>query len=250
MRVFISHSSVNTRQAEAVRQWLIDRQPSLKREIFLDADREAGIMPGERWKEALIQAGERCRAVICLLSPDWESSPECTSEYRSAEYFRKIILCARVEDAAPGPTTQSITSEWQRCDLFPIDDDNERVPIDGGAIVELRRDGLNRLLNGLQRHGIGVPGIGPETFPWPPSDDPERAPYRGWEALDAADAAVFFGRDGEIERGLDMLQRMRNPGSASMLVIQAPSGAGKSAFLRAGLLPRLAPTTGGFCPYP
>ena len=66
-----------------------------------------------------------------------------------------------MEDAAPGPTTRSITSEWQRCDLFPIDDDNERVPIDGGAIVELRRDGLNRLLNGLQRHGIGVPGDGP-----------------------------------------------------------------------------------------
>ena len=49
MRVFISHSSVNTRQAEAVRQWLIDRQPSLKREIFLDADREAGIMPGDHF---------------------------------------------------------------------------------------------------------------------------------------------------------------------------------------------------------
>ena len=76
-------------------------------------------------------------------------------------------------------------------------------------------------------------------FPWPPPDDPERAPYRGWAPLEEADAAVFFGRDAQILRGLDELRGMRASGVESLFVILGPSGTGKSSFLRAGLLPRL-----------
>jgi hypothetical protein len=57
--------------------------------------------------------------------------------------------------------------------------------------------------------------------------------------LDEADAAVFFGRDAQILRGLDALRGMRTSGVESLFVILGPSGAGKSSFLRAGLLPRL-----------
>ncbi len=87
---------------------------------------------------------------------------------------------------------------------------------------------------------------------------PDRAPYRGWAPLEEADAAVFFGRDAQILRGLDVLRGMRTTGVESLFVILGPSGAGKSSFLRAGLLPRLrrddrdvpaaahrAPRTGG-----
>jgi WD40 repeat protein len=93
---------------------------------------------------------------------------------------------------------------------------------------------LQRLLNGLRALGIGA-----EHFPWPPPDDPDRAPYRGWAPLEEADAAVFFGRDAQILRGLDALHGMRSTGVESLFVILGPSGAGKSSFLRAGLLPRL-----------
>ncbi|BBX66551.1 nSTAND1 domain-containing NTPase [Mycolicibacterium psychrotolerans] len=65
------------------------------------------------------------------------------------------------------------------------------------------------------------------------------APYRGWEPLEAADAAIFFGRDAEILRGLDALRRMRRTKVETVFAILGPSGTGKSSFLRAGLLPRV-----------
>ncbi len=57
--------------------------------------------------------------------------------------------------------------------------------------------------------------------------------------MEDADAAVFFGRDAQILRGLDALRGMRTSGVECLFVILGPSGAGKSSFLRAGLLPRL-----------
>ena len=67
-RVFLSHSSRDSRSAIAVKAWLIEQEPGLAEEIFLDLDPHTGIRPGERWKQALQQANTRCEAVICLLS--------------------------------------------------------------------------------------------------------------------------------------------------------------------------------------
>lgn len=53
------------------------------------------------------------------------------------------------------------------------------------------------------------------------------------------DAAIFFGRDGQIVRALDELRNLRFAGTRQVFSILAASGAGKSSFLRAGLLPRL-----------
>ena len=110
----------------------------------------------------------------------------------------------------------------------------------------LSTEGLQRLLGGLRALGIGA-----EYFEWPPPGDPDRAPYRGWPPpLEEADAAVFFGRDAQILRGLDVLRGMRTSGVQSLFVILGPSGAGKSSFLRAGLLPRLRRDDRRFLPLP
>jgi hypothetical protein len=93
----------------AAKKWLIEQEPGLADEIFLDLDPRTGIRPGERWKEALNQANTRCEAVICLLSKHWRHSHECETEFRYAETLNKTILCARLE---PVPDT-NITSEWQ-----------------------------------------------------------------------------------------------------------------------------------------
>ena len=98
----------------AVKAWLVEQEPGLAEEIFLDLDPHTGIRPWERWRQALQQANTRCEAVICLLSKHWLNSHECEVEFRYAENLHKTILCARLE---PLPDT-SITSEWQRCDLF------------------------------------------------------------------------------------------------------------------------------------
>ncbi|WAM19967.1 nSTAND1 domain-containing NTPase [Rhodococcus sp. JS3073] len=237
-RVFLSHSSRDSRAAIAVKRWLIEQEPGLAGEIFLDLDPHTGIRPGERWKQALQRASNRCEAVICLLSASWHSSRECTYEFRYAEALNKAIVCARLE---PVPDT-GITGDWQRCDLFG-DGPTIEIVVDGGDPVVLTVDGLHRLLDGLRALGIGA-----EYFPWPPPADPERAPYRGWEPLDEADAAVFFGRDGQILRGLDAVRGMRVSGVESLLVILGPSGTGKSSFLRAGLLPRLRRDDRAFLP--
>ena len=105
--------------------------------------------------------------------------------------------------------------------------------------------GLQRLANGLRALGIGA-----DEFPWPPPDDTDRSPYRGWAPLEEADAAVFFGRDAQILRGLDVLRGMRSTGVERLFVILGPSGAGKSSFLRAGLLPRLRQDDRQFLPLP
>ena len=241
-RVFLSHSSRDSRQAVAVKACLIEQEPGLAEEIFLDLDPHTGIRPGERWRQALQQANTSCEAVICLLSEHWEASRECQTEFRYAENLGKTILCARLE---PVPDT-NITSEWQRCDLFPDHGATTEVDIgDGGQPVQLASDGLHRLLDALRALGIGA-----EHFPWPPPGDPDRAPYRGWAPLEEVDAAVFFGRDAQILRGLDVLRGMRTSGLESLFVILGPSGAGKSSFLRAGLLPRLRRDDRRFLPLP
>jgi hypothetical protein len=148
-----------------------------------------------------------------------------------------------VRPAAVGARYQ-LTSEWQRCDLFADHGPATEVDIaDGGEPVVFDSVGLQRLLNGLRALGIGA-----EHFQWPPPGDPDRAPYRGWALLEEVDAAVFFGRDAPIVRGLDVLHGMRSTGVQSMFVVLGPSGAGKSSFLRAGLLPRLRRDDSGFLP--
>ena len=84
-RVFLSHSSLDSREATAVKAWLIEHEPGLAEEIFLDLDPHTGIRPGERWRQALQRANSRCEAVICLLSMHWEASRECQAEFRYAE---------------------------------------------------------------------------------------------------------------------------------------------------------------------
>ncbi|MEV5648657.1 TIR domain-containing protein [Nocardia sp. NPDC052254] len=230
-RVFISHSGRDNAWAVAVKQWLVEQQPDLAQEIFLDIDPRTGIHSGQRWKDALRAAKERCEAVVCLVSRNWLGSKECEAEYRAAEYFGKRIYCARIE---PLDGLTDITREWQRCDLYGNGPYTE-VRIDARPEpIALRTAGLQQLLTGLRSAGIGT-----DHFPWPPPDDPDRAPYRGWEPFEPVDAAVFFGRDGQVLRAMDTLRAMRTDGTRPLFVVVGASGTGKSSFLRAGLIPRL-----------
>ncbi|WP_190024436.1 nSTAND1 domain-containing NTPase [Streptomyces hiroshimensis] len=63
-------------------------------------------------------------------------------------------------------------------------------------------------------------------------------PYRGLSPFGAEDARWFFGRDAETAGVVAQLtERLTLPGP---LLVMAPSGAGKSSLLRAGMLPALA----------
>jgi eukaryotic-like serine/threonine-protein kinase len=58
-------------------------------------------------------------------------------------------------------------------------------------------------------------------------------PYRGLEPFTAEHAAVFFGRDADIQA---LTARVRGQ---PVVVVVGPSGVGKSSLVQAGLIPAL-----------
>ena len=59
-------------------------------------------------------------------------------------------------------------------------------------------------------------------------------PYKGLEAFQYDDAALFFGREAQVDEVLERLGRER------FFAVIGPSGSGKSSFVRAGLLAGIA----------
>ncbi|MCP9959197.1 helix-turn-helix domain-containing protein [Streptomyces sudanensis] len=99
----------------------------------------------------------------------------------------------------------------------------------------LRAEG--RLLGLLARPA--PPGGGAEDTPAdPPGGQPEAAcPYRGLLPFTPQDAKWFFGRERATAA---LVERLLERIGSGPLVLVAPSGAGKSSLLNAGLVPALA----------
>ncbi|MDH5739252.1 MAG: SUMF1/EgtB/PvdO family nonheme iron enzyme [Nitrospira sp.] len=244
-KIFISHSSADNAKALALAQWLEQHGWA---DYFLDITPSRGLSPGERWQAALKTAQDRCEAVVFLISPAWRDSKWCLAEFLQAKQLGKPVFGVMVESTPLDSLPKEMTAEWQLCDLvtgeewqhFHVVQDQIVPPTD----VSLSGAGLAKLKQGLQKTGLN-----PSFFPWPPPNDLDRLPYRGLKALEAEDAAVFFGREAPLIRALDTLRRMEESGE-QLFVILGASGAGKSSFLRAGLWPRLARADRHFLPLP
>jgi tetratricopeptide (TPR) repeat protein len=219
-KIFISHSSRNEQEAIAVRDWLVSNGWD---DVFLDLDPKRGLAPGEHWQEALKAAAERCQAVLFLISADWLQSRWCGIEFGLAKMLGKPVFPILIKDVDRQELPSEMTAVHQ--------------------LVDLVRDpyGWERLKEGLRR---AVPE--PETFRFAKG----QPPYPGFEPLREDDAAIFFGREAQIVRGLDRLRVMSDAGAERALVILGASGAGKSSFLRAGLWPRLRRDDRNFLPLP
>jgi WD40 repeat protein len=206
-RLFISHSSANNDKAVEVRDWLAKNGWD---DVFLDLDPERGIVAGQRWKEALQKAAYRCEVVLALVSKEWLASGWCKSEVDAARLIGKKVIAA----------------------LVGVDKSTVPPDLTDEQFIDLTGDpqAYRRLKEGLKRAGLD-----PTTFPFEAS----RRPYPGFAYLEEDDAAVFFGRDAQIVRGLDEVRRLARAGVTRMLVILGASGSGKSSFLRAGLWSRL-----------
>ena len=206
-RLFISHSSRNNDKAIEVRDWLAKNGWD---DVFLDLDPERGIVAGQRWKDALQKAAQRCEMVLALISAEWLASPWCKAEIDAARLMGKKVIVALIGiDKAQVP---------------PDLNDEQWVDLTGDA------NAYTRLKEGLRRGGLD-----PSSFPF----EPGRRPYPGFASLEEQDAAIFFGRDAQIVRGLDKIRSLVRAGVDRMLVILGASGSGKSSFFRAGLWPRL-----------
>jgi formylglycine-generating enzyme required for sulfatase activity len=245
-RIFLSHSSANEAEAIAVQDWLVEQGWD---EIFLDLDPERGIKTGQRWQEALKRATERCEVVIFLISPAWAASKWCLAEFLLAKQLNKPIFGVIVDPTPFADIPAEMTAEWQLVDLTAGTLDHSMtvtLPLSAGtATGAFASEGLTRLRSGLMQTGLD-----PKFFKWPPDRDPDRAPYRGLKPLEADDAGIFFGREGPAVAALDMLRGLREAAPPRLLVILGASGAGKSSFMRAGLLPRLERDDQHFLPLP
>jgi hypothetical protein len=209
--LFISHSSRDNEPAIKIRDWLRTHGWG---DTFLDLDLAMGLAPGQRWQEELKKAGERCSAVIVLLSPNWVASRWCQVEFLLASQLGKRIFGVIIAPVALSELPVELTAHYQ---IVDISDPAQQT------------EGLERLRFGLKRAGLD-----PKDFLWPPSDEPQRPPYRGLRTLEEHDAGIFFGRDAPITRGLDTLRRMRDGAPERMLVILGASGQVNRAFSERG----------------
>jgi formylglycine-generating enzyme required for sulfatase activity len=246
-RIFLSHSSANNAEAVALRDWL--EREGWKDEVFLDLDPMRGIAAGERWERRLNEAANRCEAVLFLVSKAWIASDWCRRELNLAHRLNKRLFGLLIEDLAVADVPKDLTGDWQLVRLATGRDHvmlRAVIPVTHEeAHVTFSAEGLQRLKQGLEQAGLD-----PKHFAWPPASDPNRPPYRGLRPLEADDAGIFFGRDAPVIEALDRLRGLRETTPPRLLVILGASGAGKSSFLRAGLLPRLMRDDRHFLPLP
>jgi hypothetical protein len=205
--LFISHSSSDQDAAQRLAERL--RAEGFAA-LFVDFDPEQGIPAGRNWERELYAQLRKTDAVIFLASAASVASRWCFAEVSLARSLDKPIFPLRLEGDA-----------W-----LELLDDVHWIDLAEGERA------YARLWEGLRQAGLDPA----DSFAW----DPNRRPYPGLQPFAPQDAAVFFGRDDEIERLLELVQPTLQHGVAGRLVaIFGPSGSGKSSLVRAGLLPRL-----------
>jgi WD40 repeat protein len=207
-RIFISHSRFDDQSAQCMKDWLesigFDK-------TYLDFDDKTGTAPGEDWERRLYNELERSQAVILIVTKNWLASKWCFAEFAQARALGKVI-CAVIESPSGD---HFVSNDIQHLDL-----------------TSNREGGLNRLERRLREVALEAQA----GFEWAR----DRAPYPGLLSFEAADAAVFFGRDDDIRRAIERLNARRVQGGQQILAILGGSGSGKSSLLKAGILPRLS----------
>jgi len=250
--LFISHSSKDDLAAEAMRTHLVQRGWNRK-EIFLDFSVE-GISAHEKWKASLAEANSGANALLCLASPDWLVSRESQVERRVAETLRDLgrresraVLVAILRDLKLDDLRAEDLSGEQIVDLSAAGEARLiRAELPGRPGEPGRYDHIRFNIQALEKidRSLRQIGIAPESFEWLPRDPTRTSPYPGLEAFTENDAGVFFGRESRLAHTLEIIDRLCRRDGSRVLTIIAPSGVGKSSFLRAGLWPRLTRQSG------
>jgi hypothetical protein len=203
--LFVSHSSKDNAVTREVQAWLLRHGYG---PVFVDFDRDDGLVGGRAWWPQLSEQIERARVFLAFVSPHWLASTPCHEEWTIARHEGKPILILLVGTCAlPDALSQ----------LHYID------------FVERRQEAWEQLARALEEAGAS-----PALF----RPHPERPPFPGLSAFDVEDAGLYFGRETEVADVLERLGRLRRS-PKRLFAIAGPSGAGKSSLLRAGVLARL-----------
>ncbi len=206
--IFISHSSRDRQAATAMAARLRAQGYA---SLFLDFDPADGIPAGRDWEREIYARLRGCDGVVVLCSADSMASDWCFAEIVHARALGKRLFPVQIGACS----VRALLHDTQLVDLCA---DPE--------------EGYARLWRGLRSAGLDPA----DSFAW----ESGRAPYPGLAPFQAADAAVYFGREAEQRQCLDTLAQMRRYGGDRLLVVVGASGSGKSSLVRAGVLPRVA----------
>ena len=136
-RIFLSHSSKESFEAVALKNWLASRGWN---DVFLDLDPMRGIIAAERRERALHAASSRCEAVIFLVSASWLASRWCQMEYMLARGLNKKLFAALIDPSQSNETLPLISpasgrlSVWFRDRTYSCGE-----ALAGWACIRLRR---------------------------------------------------------------------------------------------------------------
>jgi TIR domain len=196
----------------------------------------------------LHEASQRSEAVIFLISGNWLASGWCRKEFELARHLNKKLFAVIVERGlGKAALPPEYAGTWQAIDLS-AGQDGRIFPVALPGSHEERHVAFSQVGLRSLRNGLDKAGLDPKLFAWPPVNEPGRAPYRGLKPLEDVDSGIFFGRDAPIIEAIDRLRGLREAAAPRLLVILGASGAGKSSFLRSGLLPRLGRDDKNFLP--
>ena len=245
-RIFLSHSREDRCEAAAMSEWLkengwddvlfdIDSTPDFPRAEFIEQVIQEKILP--------------CEAVVFLVSQHWLDCEPRRREFDLARKFNKNIICVVIDHLTISELPSCIKGVERK--FFLASSDNHRLfrikppGADAERQVAFSISALDQLNTELTQARLD-----PFGFDWPPNGQPDRAPYRGLQPLQAVDAGIFFGREAPLIEALDALRGIAEAAPGRLFVVLGAPGSGKSSFLRAGLWPRLARDQRHFLPLP
>ncbi|HEX6255808.1 MAG TPA: TIR domain-containing protein [Euzebyales bacterium] len=208
--VFLSHNSRDKAAVERVARRL--REMGLR--PWLDVWE---LAPGSPWQTALEDGLLRSAACAMFIGPngigDWAREELHVALDRAAKEsgFRLVpVLLPGLPDPLPDGL------------LPPFLTNRTWVDLRAGALDAESLQALASAIKGVPAGATAVPGGTTDV-----------APYLGLRPFDEDDAHVFFGRDAETQRLVELLK------STNFLTVVGSSGSGKSSLVRAGLIPAL-----------
>ena len=155
--IFISHSSKNKDLACELYQRL---QAKHYHSVFLDVDRDDGIIAGEKWEKVLYRELRTCQVLIALVSKQWLASRWCFAEFSHAREKGKTIIGLQLANKI----NQSVLNDTQVIQFTP----------------NARDEGYESLWRGLQ-NALDIRGF----HRWKEKDErgQPRAPYPGFKTF-------------------------------------------------------------------
>ena len=206
-QVFVSHGSADARLASALVEQLAELRADFR--FHLSSDHERGPAAGTAWQSWIRNAITNSDLVL-LVASESSMSTWCAAELGMARLLNKPLLPLSIAPGAP---------------VNPVSAHVQAEPISLSPTVLI--DHIDRLT-----------GRSKSTLPIPL--DPAVEPYPGLQPLTEGHASLLFGRELELAR---ILSDFDPAAAARLVIVNGPSGSGKSSLIRAGVLPALRQRT-------